>query len=40
MAAGASGVLKFTGTVNLKDTSGSQTGTFTVTFSGKLTVKG
>jgi hypothetical protein len=39
-AAGASGVLKFTGSVNLKDTSGSQSGTFTVTFSGKLAVKG
>jgi hypothetical protein len=39
-AAGASGILKFTGSVNLKNTSGSQTGTFTVTFSGKLSVKG
>jgi len=39
-AAGASGMLKFTGSVNLKDTSGSQTGTFSVTFSGKLSVKG
>ena len=39
-AAGASGVLKFTGLVNLKDTSGSQAGTFKVTFSGKLSIKG
>ena len=38
--AGASGTLKFTGSVNLKDTSGSQSGTLTVTLSGKLSLKG
>jgi len=39
-AAGASGMLKFTGSVNLKGTSGSQMGTFTATLTGKLSVKG
>jgi hypothetical protein len=38
-ANGASGTLKFTGTLHLGGTSGSQSGSFTVSLSGKLTVK-
>jgi hypothetical protein len=36
---GASGTLKFSGTLHLGGTSGSQTGNFTVSLNGKLTVK-
>lgn len=36
---GAKGTLKFKGTLNLKDTTGSQSGEFSGTLSGKLTVK-
>ena len=39
-AKGASGSLKFSGTLHLGGTSGSQSGSFTVSLSGKLTVKG
>jgi hypothetical protein len=38
-ANGASGTLKFSGTLHLGGTSGSQSGTFKVSLSGKLTVK-
>jgi hypothetical protein len=37
-AAGAQGTLAFKGTMKLKDTSGSQSGTFSGTLSGKLTI--
>lgn len=37
--AGASGTLKFNGTLKLGGTSGAQTGTFNVSLSGKLSVK-
>jgi hypothetical protein len=39
-ANGASGSLKFKGSLKLGGTSGSQSGSFTVSLSGKLTVKG
>jgi len=39
-AKGASGSLKFKGTLNLAGTSGSQNGQYKVTLNGKLTVKG
>ena len=39
-AKGASGNLKFNGTLKLENTSGSQNGPYTVTLSGELTVKG
>lgn len=38
-AVGASGSLKFSGALNIGGTSGTQTGKFTVSLSGKLTVK-
>ncbi|HET9059655.1 MAG TPA: hypothetical protein VFN61_07015 [Acidimicrobiales bacterium] len=38
--AGASGSLKFHGTLNIGGTSGSQNGPYTVTLTGKLSVKG
>jgi hypothetical protein len=38
-ASGASGSLKFKGTLKLGGTSGSQDGSFTVALSGTLTVK-
>lgn len=37
-AAGAKGTLKYKGTMDLKDTTGSQTGTFSGTVSGSVTV--
>jgi len=39
-ASGASGSLKFNGTLKLGGTSGSQNGSYTVALTGKLTVKG
>lgn len=39
-ASGASGSLKFSGTLKLAGTSGTQNGPYTVALSGKLTVKG
>jgi hypothetical protein len=39
-ANGATGSLKFSGSLKLGGTSGSQDGSFTVTLSGTLTVKG
>lgn len=39
LAKGASGSLHFSGSLHLANTSGSQSGAFTVTMSGKLTIK-